>query len=414
MSLQEAASSGTFNPHVAQPSETQRGDAPFDPPMADDAVDRVTTDPASPFAGPFEYTGADSDAVGDAGEPDMRATRRRAWTIVGLAIVIPAAVAGLIAWQLFGGEEAPAPTVTRVTTTPAETITQQVQVATAQPAQTASAVEAEAASSTAAVTTTAAAAVTTTAESAASDESAAVAAAAAATEAEVDLSSLTPSQRLAAWTEIETIQVLPGETLWLIAQNYGTTISAIATLNGISDPELLSVGQELKIPVGFAEEVGATSTAVAATDSGDAPAVDAGSTASTVASTEVPPISDELSNWHTIAPVSVDEGDSLAGIALANNTTVEAIMALNGISDPNLIYVGATLLVPVGYQGDAPAVTTTTQQASSEASTGTTSPSGEEAMSETPEMRPPPAPLAAAPTKTQWASKLRASSLRHG
>ena len=107
MSLQEAASSGSFNPHVAKPSDTQRTDTPYDPPIADGDVDRVSTEPTSPFANPYDYAVSDDDVMGETGDPDMRASRRRAWTIVGLAIIIPAAVAAVIAWQLFGSNDAP-------------------------------------------------------------------------------------------------------------------------------------------------------------------------------------------------------------------------------------------------------------------------------------------------------------------
>ena len=369
MSLQEAASSGSFNPHVAKPSDTQRTDTPYDPPIADGDVDRVSTEPTSPFANPYDYAVSDDDVMGETGDPDMRASRRRAWTIVGLAIIIPAAVAAVIAWQLFGSNDAPVPTVTRVTTTPAEAVTQEVQVVAAEPVTSAVATSAEPAAETAAVSSTSSATASTTSVAAASD-GAATQAAAAAGEAEVDPSSLTPAARLAAWTEIETIQVLPGETLWLIAQNYGTTISAIATLNGITDPELLAVGQQLQIPVGFAEEV--VAAPAAASDAGETAAEGAGSTTITAASTDSPPLTEELSNWHTIAPVSIDEGDSLAAIAEANDTTVEAIMALNGIADANLIFVGDTLLVPVGYQGATPGISLTTQQTAVETSAETT------------------------------------------
>ena len=350
MSLQEAASSGSFGPHVAQPSDAKRAESPFDPPTVDDDVDQASAESRSPFGNPYDYTTTVDDVVGDANGPDLRASRRRAWAVVGLAIVIPAAVAGLIAWQLFGGEEAPAPAVTRVTTTPAEQVTQSVQAVVAEPVQTAVAAQPEPAASSAAATTTSADAVTTTSNAAATQEGATEVAAAAATG--VDPSSLTPAARLAAWTELETIQVLPGETLWLIAQNYGTTISAIVALNDIADPEMLSVGQTLMVPVGFTEEIvvdaaPAVEGGVEATEAGDASTV--------VSSTpvEAPTATDDLTNWHTIAPVLVEDGDSLAAIAAANNTTVEAIMALNGIANSELIYVGTELLVPVGYPDGA-------------------------------------------------------------
>lgn len=44
--------------------------------------------------------------------------------------------------------------------------------------------------------------------------------------------------------------VVRGDTLTKIAQKYGTTVQKIAELNGIDKPNLIRVGQKLKIPVG--------------------------------------------------------------------------------------------------------------------------------------------------------------------
>lgn len=43
-------------------------------------------------------------------------------------------------------------------------------------------------------------------------------------------------------------QVVAGETLYAIAQDYGVTVEAIAEANGLEDPNRLQVGQELVIP----------------------------------------------------------------------------------------------------------------------------------------------------------------------
>jgi LysM repeat protein len=43
---------------------------------------------------------------------------------------------------------------------------------------------------------------------------------------------------------------------------------------------------------------------------------------------------------------TVQSGDTLSEIAAKNNTTVEALMKANGITDPNLIYAGSTLSIP--------------------------------------------------------------------
>ena len=348
MSLQEAASSGSFNPRAAQPTDPQPADAPFGAPRVDDAVDQATADAASPFGASYDYAPSAEETLAGGSEPDMRATRRRAWTVIGLAIVIPAAVAGIIAWQLFGTDSEPAPTVTRVTTTPAEAVAQPVATATTASVE-ATAAAPETDSTTVAAATTSTVEVTTTSTATEAETTVATAAAA---EPAVDLASLDPAARLAAWTDIQTIEVLPGETLWLIAQNYDTTISAIVTLNDLADPEMLSVGQTLMIPVGFAEEIVAEAAPVA---EGGSEVVETGDVSTVVSSTpvEAPAATDDLTNWHTIAPVLIEDGDSLAAIADANNTTVEAIMALNGIADPDLIYVGTEIQVPIGYQGSA-------------------------------------------------------------
>ncbi len=41
--------------------------------------------------------------------------------------------------------------------------------------------------------------------------------------------------------------VRPGDTLWLLAQRYGTTVNAIKNLNGLSS-DILNIGQVLRIP----------------------------------------------------------------------------------------------------------------------------------------------------------------------
>ncbi len=50
-------------------------------------------------------------------------------------------------------------------------------------------------------------------------------------------------------TETREYIVRPGDTLWLLAQRYGTTVEEIKRLNGLSG-DLLNVGQVLRIPAG--------------------------------------------------------------------------------------------------------------------------------------------------------------------
>ena len=51
--------------------------------------------------------------------------------------------------------------------------------------------------------------------------------------------------------------VQAGETLEVIARDFGTTVDALVTLNGLSNPDLIVVGQVLRLPLELAPDVGA-------------------------------------------------------------------------------------------------------------------------------------------------------------
>lgn len=337
MSQQEAASIGPFEPMPSQQqisvaSESDRG-SPFS----------RASEPEGPALPDYQAAEAAAEA---------RSRRRRAWTIIALALIIPAAAAAALALILTGGENAgPTDTVTRVTT-PAESST--ATLATTNPVTTA----APASATTEATATTQQSTVAAQPASA-NAEASETAAAGGATEAAESAAAtaeatatLSPEARLAAWPEIERIEVVAGETLWLLAYQYDTTISAIALLNGITDPESLSVGQVLSIPVGFGEEVSLTGETVApAVTTTESVGSDSGSTSFTTAVTLTPAAGtpSDLANWANTVQMVIVAGDSLDAIANANGTTVEAIQVLNGIADPNMIYEGQEILVPVGY-----------------------------------------------------------------
>jgi LysM repeat protein len=107
-----------------------------------------------------------------------------------------------------------------------------------------------------------------------------------------------------------TYVVRPGDNLISIAARFGTTVQAIMSANGITDPNRIYVGQVLRIPTGGGGQPGG----------GTQPG--------------------------TGFYYTVQRGDTLSGIAYRFGTTVQAIMAANGLANANYIYVGQRLLIP--------------------------------------------------------------------
>ncbi len=105
--------------------------------------------------------------------------------------------------------------------------------------------------------------------------------------------------------------VQPGDTLTRIAARFGTTVAAIVESNRLTNPNLIYVGQVLLIPAG----------------------------ASTTASGRI----------HIVQP-----GETLYRIALRYGTTVERLMALNGLTNPNRIFAGHALRIPEEALGASP------------------------------------------------------------
>ena len=127
--------------------------------------------------------------------------------------------------------------------------------------------------------------------------------------------------------------VQAGENLYRIAQQYGTTVFAIAEANNITNPNIIVVGQELIIPEATTEP----SATEEPTDE------------ATAIPTETPTEPEFIT-------YQVQQGDNLFRIAAQYNTTVRAISELNGITNPNLIVTGTTLRIPV-VEGEAPVAT---------------------------------------------------------
>lgn len=110
-----------------------------------------------------------------------------------------------------------------------------------------------------------------------------------------------PSTPLAAQTITHTVQ--PGETLSQIAQQYGVTEAALLALNRLDEPDTIIAGQQLLVP-----------TLV------------------------------------TVAPAApaqhrVQAGETLSQIAGLYSVTLEQLMAVNNITDPDSLYSGQLLAI---------------------------------------------------------------------
>lgn len=135
-----------------------------------------------------------------------------------------------------------------------------------------------------------------------------------------------------AATTVGTYTVKAGDTLSAIASRYSTSSSTLASLNSLSNPNLIYVGQVLKVS----------------------------SNASTSSSTS----SSANSTVTTAASYTVKAGDTLSAIAAKYGTTYQALASTNSISNPNDIYVGQVIKV------SATATAASSQAASSTSSSG--------------------------------------------
>jgi LysM repeat protein len=111
-----------------------------------------------------------------------------------------------------------------------------------------------------------------------------------------------------------TYVVRRGDTLFSIARRYGTTVTAIARMNGLVNPSYIYAGQRLRIP-----------------------------------GTQPAPQPTTCGVWYTVRA-----GDTVSALALRHGTTVWAIVSANSLASANRIYTGQRLYIPCGSTGTSP------------------------------------------------------------
>ena len=108
--------------------------------------------------------------------------------------------------------------------------------------------------------------------------------------------------------------VVVGETLLVIARQYGVSVADLQEANGLDDPNRLAIGQRLIIP-GFAQP--------------------------TAAPTLAPEVTNKFKATHVVVA-----GESLSRIAARYGTTTAELAEVNGLANPNQLLAGQRLLVP--------------------------------------------------------------------
>lgn len=103
-------------------------------------------------------------------------------------------------------------------------------------------------------------------------------------------------------TPDEEYTVQSGDTLSGIAAKYGTSYQHLAEINGISNPNLIYVGQKIKV-------------------------------------------SGSASSASSDTVYTVQSGDTLSGIASKYGTSYQHLASINGIANPNRIYVGQKIKI---------------------------------------------------------------------
>jgi LysM repeat protein len=136
----------------------------------------------------------------------------------------------------------------------------------------------------------------------------------------------------AAPAPVSTYTVVRGDSLSGIASRFGTTTRNLMTINGITNANLIRVGQVIKLSADAAPAAPAPAAPAPAAPEAPAPTDTAAPTTYTVVAR-----------------------DTLSGIASRFGTTTRNLMSLNGITNPNRLRIGQVLTIVGAAAPAAPA-----------------------------------------------------------
>ncbi len=170
--------------------------------------------------------------------------------------------------------------------------------------------------------------------------------------------------------------VRPGDTLGAIAKGHGVSIRAIARLNGISNPNLVRIGEYLVIPtrvrvfryrvrwgdtlIGIGSRYGVTVTTIRSMNprlgvyplAGQWLRVCSGCSGGGMNTSVRTSPSATVTTGTASRTYVVQPGDSLIGIAARFGLTTTAVTSVNNLVNQDLVVIGTRLRIPGSTTGD--------------------------------------------------------------
>jgi LysM repeat protein len=164
--------------------------------------------------------------------------------------------------------------------------------------------------------------------------------------------------------------VRPGDTLGEIARRHGVSVRVLARANGITNVNLVRIGQYLTIPerrrisyyrvrwgdtlIGIASQFGTTVSSIRSQNPTLGTYPLAGQwlklcTNCTSGATYAAPSAGASTSSGTSSQVYVVQpGDTLSGIAVRYAVSTSNLVSLNGLANPDLVVIGSRLRIPGG------------------------------------------------------------------